>query len=169
MDLSSLFLNEPEKRTLLMVSEDTRLSPPETGIPGFKNCTLVEEHDPDRIWKAVDRLRPQVVLIDIERQGPHAAPLMAQLKSRHPDLLILVLTPPAAIDQALRCLAQGAYDYRIKPLPPQALGAALQRAYEKLELEKENAGIRTALQQSQEQFIKLADSLPIMVAYVDLD
>src|SRR5262249_34065008 len=57
-----------------------------------------------------------------------------QLKTRQPDLEVLLLTAHGSIETAIRALKSGAYDYLTKPFHLPELEIHIQKAYEKVQL-----------------------------------
>ncbi len=86
-----------------------------------------EVADPARLLPAVAALKPAVVLLDLTLAGTDATPLLRQLRERHPELRILVLSMHDELVYAERLLAMGANGYLMKQEPPAELLRALRR------------------------------------------
>jgi DNA-binding response OmpR family regulator len=81
--------------------------------------------------RLVDVFQPDVVLLDLQMPGMPGTEVLAQLRQRHPRLPIIIVTANADAAVALSTLAQGAFDYVVKPFTLEGLerivGAALGR------------------------------------------
>ncbi|MEX2214163.1 MAG: response regulator [Phycisphaeraceae bacterium] len=81
----------------------------------------------------VDRDWTQLVAIITDRRLPdgHADARLQQFKSLAPDAAIIVVTGYRDLEGAIACLQQGAEDYLIKPVNPDALRLSLRRIVER--------------------------------------
>jgi len=86
-----------------------------------------EVADPARILPAVEALKPAVVVLDLTLAGTEVTPILRQLRERHPQLRILVLSMHDEMVYAERLLAMGANGYLMKQEPPAELLRALRR------------------------------------------
>lgn len=68
---------------------------------------------------------PDVVLMDINLPGMNGVECVRQLKPRHPDLQIVMLTIYDNLEQVFEALTAGATGYLLKQTPPEALLEAL--------------------------------------------
>src|ERR1700746_2565035 len=85
----------------------------------------------DEALRLVDVFQPDVVLLDLQMPGMPGTEVLAQLRQRHPRLPIIIVTANTDAAVALSTLAQGAFDYVLKPFTLEGLerivGAALGR------------------------------------------
>jgi DNA-binding NarL/FixJ family response regulator len=72
-------------------------------------------------------LKPGVVVLDLTLAGSEATPIVLQLRERHPELRILILSMHDELVYAERLLAMGANGYLMKQEPPAELLRALRR------------------------------------------
>jgi len=68
--------------------------------------------------------------------------LLAFAKSTQPDLEVLVITALDKVEPAVRAIKSGAADYLLKPVPPEVLAHAVNRAIAQHSLLKENEALR---------------------------
>jgi DNA-binding NarL/FixJ family response regulator len=78
--------------------------------------------------EGMERELPHVVLVDIGLPGMSGIEGMKILKSRHPDLLMLMLTVYNDDDRIFDALCAGACGYLLKNTPPARLLASLEEA-----------------------------------------
>lgn len=68
-----------------------------------------------------------LVISDVNMPGMDGHQLLAQLRSRYPQLPVLLMTAHGAVDRAVEAMRQGAADYLVKPFEPKALLALVAR------------------------------------------
>lgn len=57
-----------------------------------------------------------VVLLDVTMAGPDGLKVLGQIRKRHPDVEVVMLTAHVNSDLVISSLAMGAYDYLVKPV-----------------------------------------------------
>jgi len=98
---------------------------------------------------------PDLVLLDIRLQGRDGLSLLPELRLLCPDAPVLMMTGHGSLETAVQALRLGAFDYLTKPISPQAVELAVERALSVGALRRENADLRGRL--------SLAESLDAMV------
>ncbi|OQR26991.1 sigma-54-dependent Fis family transcriptional regulator [Pseudomonas sp. Bc-h] len=68
-----------------------------------------------------------LVVSDVNMPGMDGHQLLNQLRSRYPQLPVLLMTAHGAVDRAVEAMRQGAADYLVKPFEPKALLALVAR------------------------------------------
>lgn len=77
-------------------------------------------------------------LIDIKLPDGDGIQLLKSLKETHPEMVTIVITGYATLENAVAALHQGAYAYVVKPFDVRQLLATLARGLEKQELTQRN-------------------------------
>jgi DNA-binding response OmpR family regulator len=72
-----------------------------------------------------------VVLTDIRMPGLSGVELLARIKDRAPDAIVILMTGYASLSTAVEALRLGAHDYLIKPSSSQDLRQSVQRGLER--------------------------------------
>ncbi|WP_445179294.1 sigma-54-dependent transcriptional regulator [Pseudomonas sp. McL0111] len=70
---------------------------------------------------AVEREAFSLVVSDVNMPGMDGHQLLALLRSRQPQLPVLLMTAHGAVERAVDAMRQGAADYLVKPFEPKAL------------------------------------------------
>ncbi|MFG6414364.1 LytR/AlgR family response regulator transcription factor [Roseateles sp. DC23W] len=114
----------------IFIVEDSRLARQElrtllAAIPDADIVGEAAELAPAR--EAVEQLRPELLLLDVELPGATGFDLLDQLEH-----LPLVVFTTAYDQHALAAFERNALDYLLKPIEPQRLEAALAKARERL-------------------------------------
>ena len=72
-----------------------------------------------------------LVLTDIRMEGMSGLDLLAEIKSRWPDTVVILLTGYASLESAIQALRQGAHDYLIKPVSIREVRASVREGLSK--------------------------------------
>src|SRR5579884_1503219 len=80
--------------------------------------------------------RFDVALLDLHLPGISGIDLLAQLKEQQPELEALMLTAHSSIESAVEAMRKGAYDYLTKPFRTADLEVHVQKAFEKVQLQR---------------------------------
>ena len=86
-----------------------------------------------------------VVVTDLRMKGGSGLELLQQVKSRNPDVEVIVITAFATSETALEALKLGAYDYVTKPFQVEEVRVVIQRALERQRLLRDNTRMRAEL------------------------
>ncbi len=81
-----------------------------------------------------------VVVLDVRMPGMSGTDALREIKSRLPNVEVLMLTGHAQLDVALAGMALGAFDYLLKPVDLDALLYRLQDAYRRKHLREAGGG-----------------------------
>lgn len=77
----------------------------------------------------IDVFLPDVVLLDLNMPGMPGTEVLEQLRQRHPEVRVIIVTANDDVALAQRTLAGGAFDYVVKPFTLEGLerivGAAI--------------------------------------------
>jgi two-component system response regulator FlrC len=76
---------------------------------------------------AVAQASFSLVVSDVNMPGMDGHQLLNQLRTRYPQLPVLLMTAHGAVDRAVEAMRQGAADYLVKPFEPKALLALVAR------------------------------------------
>lgn len=139
------------KRPLLVVEDDPGL---QTQLKWcFPEHQVVIAGDRAEALDALERVQPWVVTLDLGLP-PDPANASEGLATLHdilvaaPHTKVIVVTGNDERANAVRAVAQGAYDYYQKPLDPELLGMIVERAFRLRELEEENRALGRQQQHS---------------------
>jgi DNA-binding NarL/FixJ family response regulator len=86
-----------------------------------------EASNGDEVLEMVERLRLDAVVLDITMPGKNGLEVLKELKRRHPDLPVLVLSMHPEDQFAIRILKAGAAGYVTKESAPEELIGALRK------------------------------------------
>ena len=127
----------------------------ETAADGFKALGKLDEFMPD------------VILTDLKMPGLDGIAFIEKARGAAPGTVFVVMTAFGSISSAVDAMKQGAENYLLKPLDPEALGAVLERAMEKARLVQEARRLRDRLRE-RNAFSHIVSSDPKMQAVLEL-
>ena len=95
--------------------------------PGLE--VIGEAGDGEQAMHAADRLRPDVILMDLEMPGIGGVEATRQISASHPETRIVVLTSHAAEEDVFPALKAGALGYLLKHSAPEDVLHAIRQAH----------------------------------------
>lgn len=107
----------------------------ELGRSGFGMTTAPNS---ERALAELERCAFDVAIVDLNLPGMPGEELIREMRDRSPSTEIVVLTGNATVENAVRTLKDGAYDFIKKPCSLDELEAVLHKANEKRYLVREN-------------------------------
>jgi DNA-binding NtrC family response regulator len=93
-----------------------------------------------------DRGAFDVVLSDVRMAGMDGLALLRELRRRHPEIGVVLMTAYATIPDAIEAIRGGAYDYLVKPFSLEQVRLVIARLLEVQTLRDENRTLRHALE-----------------------
>ncbi len=88
----------------------------------------------------IDKLKAQqygLVITDLMMPELDGFAVMKYIKENCQNTLVIVITGYASVESAVRAIRSGAYDYILKPFDFEIIKISVERAWDKLKLEKE--------------------------------
>jgi two-component system phosphate regulon sensor histidine kinase PhoR len=129
--------NETETLHILIVDDEQDIRDGSTRIlsrMGF------EVHQASRGDEALEKLadtQAAIMLLDLKMPGMDGLEVLARVGKMNADVLVIVITGYATVETAIEAMKQGAYDFIPKPFEPDQLRLIVNRAAEKIRLQKE--------------------------------
>jgi DNA-binding NtrC family response regulator len=121
----------------------------DTAESGTKAVELIEKDDYD------------VLLLDLTMPGLGGLDVLKKIKTLELPAEVIILTGNATVSTAVEAMKLGAYDFLTKPFKLAELKAALEKAYEKKGLSRENLVLREQIKRESETQ-KIITKSPLM-------
>ncbi|MDR2892696.1 MAG: sigma 54-interacting transcriptional regulator [Deltaproteobacteria bacterium] len=86
-----------------------------------------------------------LVLMDVRMAGLSGLEALEQIKAYNPAIPVIIMTAYSDVENAVRAIKSGAYDYLTKPLDFDELRFTLERATDHASLRRENSSLKSAL------------------------
>ena len=93
--------------------------------------------------RKVDESEYDLMVLDIMMPGIDGLDVLQQVKERHPDIDVIMVTGLSQIQTAVKAMKLGAFDYLSKPFDPDELKHVVDRALERRRLLQENRSLKT--------------------------
>lgn len=120
--------------SLLLIEDDAALRTSLTQSFELEDITVIAASSYVMAKPHITRDFTGVILSDIRMPGKDGFDVLARAQEVDPDLPVVLLTGQADVPMAVRAMAEGAYDFRQKPCPPEQLLEAVTRAIEHRQL-----------------------------------
>ncbi|HHL39481.1 MAG TPA: sigma-54-dependent Fis family transcriptional regulator [Deltaproteobacteria bacterium] len=91
--------------------------------------------------------RADVVITDLKMPGMSGVELLKGLKELDPQVLVIMITAYASVDNAIEAMKSGAYDYFTKPFNVDEIKLLIDKALRYRDLEKENRLLKKDLKE----------------------
>ena len=102
---------------------------------------LTTTADGGRALGLIAEERFDVVVTDIRMPGADGFGMLAAVKARDSATEVIMMTAFATVEDAVRAMKQGAYDYLQKPFDPDAAALVVARAVERKSLREQAASL----------------------------
>ena len=111
--------------------------------------------------KKIDETDYEIIILDIMMPRIDGLEVLQQVKERHPDVDVIMVTGLSEIQTAVKAMKLGAFDYLAKPFDPDELRHVVDRALERRRLLQENRNLKTEVS-SKYRFENIIGSSPPM-------
>jgi two-component system response regulator PilR (NtrC family) len=129
---------------ILVVDDERSLREVLTICLGRAGHEVVAAENAAQALATLERRSVDLVITDLKMPGPlDGLGLLDEVKRRHPELQVIVVTAYATAETAVRAMKRGAYDYVIKPFKVDEIVVVVDRALERQALVRDNAALRT--------------------------
>ena len=152
---------------ILLVEDD---EPQRKTLAGFlrkRGYQITEAESAAQALSVASRGTFDLLVTDLRLGGPDGVSLLGELRKSQPDLQALVLTAYGTVEDAVRAMRAGAYDFVTKPVELPRLEALLEKALERNHLQQENRELRQTIENTG-AFTELVGTGPSMQAIREL-
>lgn len=116
---------------------------------------------------------PDIILLDYKLPDLHGLDIMATLKERHLESLIIMITAYASLDVAISATKSGAFDFVPKPFTPEELKNVIQKAARHIYLQRKALVLESEKKKVRFQFLsvlahELKSPINAIDGYVDI-
>ncbi len=97
--------------------------------------------------EVLDREDVDLVLLDLMLPGMHGMQVLKEMRRRHADVVVVVITAFSSIETAIEAMREGAFHYIAKPFKNEEVLLTLRKGLEQRRLATENKSLREQLRQ----------------------
>lgn len=131
--------------TILLVEDDPAQRTVLAGFLKKRGYRVLTADSADAAVAVAAGLQVHLLLTDLRLGGEDGVSLLGRLREDHAGLEAIVLTAYGSVEDAVRAMRAGAYDFLAKPVDLDHLEARVAKALERVHLTSENAELREAL------------------------
>ena len=124
---------------ILVVDDEIDIREIVSGILSDEGHETRTAHDSDSALAAISDRVPRLVFLDVWMQGSRldGLGLLDEIKSRHPELPVVMISGHGNIEMAVNAIRRGAFDFIEKPFKADRLILIAERALENSQLKRE--------------------------------
>jgi PAS domain S-box-containing protein len=155
--------------TILVVDDDPRILQTfarNLKATGHKVLTAPDGEEALQIYR---REQPTIALVDVRMPHIDGFDVLQAVRKLNPDAEVILITGHGDMEMAIEALRAGASDFIPKPVRPDVLRTALQRAKSRLRLKEELTTAQEALRASEEHYRAITESAFVGVVVVAPD
>ena len=132
----------PRSANVLIVDDDPTLRQTMEAIVRSAGMNSISAGTGEEALDAVRRSAVDVMLLDVQLPGVSGLQVLRQVRERHPDIGVIMVSVVKEIPVAVEAIKQGALDYVTKDFSPGELSARVSKSLEQLRAERELAWLR---------------------------
>ncbi|MDY7033973.1 MAG: sigma-54 dependent transcriptional regulator [Thermodesulfobacteriota bacterium] len=110
-----------------------------------KDYEIVTAHNGKDALGMIERVKPNLVLMDIIMPGMDGLTVLERIKELHEDLLVVMITATTTVKTAVRAMKLGAYDYITKPFDLDEVRLTVKKALSNQDLKEEVKILRSQI------------------------
>ena len=96
---------------------------------------LLDAETGARALEILDDVVPEIVLLDVELPDVNGIEILRRIRARNLPSAVIVVTAHGSVKVAVEAMREGAYDFIIKPFPPDRLTVTVRNALERRQLQ----------------------------------
>ena len=129
---------------ILVVDDEIDIREIVSGILSDEGHETRTAHDSDSALAAISDRVPRLVFLDVWMQGSRldGLGLLDEIKSRHPELPVVMISGHGNIEMAVNAIRRGAFDFIEKPFKADRLILIAERALENSQLKREGRDLK---------------------------
>ena len=166
----------PDPLTVLVVDDEKGIRDGSKRIISRMGCDVLTAQNGDEGLTILDGNDVAIVLLDLKMPGIDGMEVLKRIQTMNRNILVIVITGFATVETAIEAMKQGAYDFVSKPFEPDQLRIVVNRAREKLWLEKEREKLESERRQTladlgaeKSRIRTIIDSLPNGIVVTNSD
>ena len=118
------------KPRVLVIDDEARIQDACTRLLDNEGCEVDVAGDGQEGLEKIAKSHFDIVLLDLMMPGLSGLEVLSDIKSRHPDTVVIVITGYATLEHSIETMKKGAFDFLSKPFSPQELRVVITKAIE---------------------------------------
>ncbi len=133
------------KGTVLIVEDDREMRELLEDLLREEGYETASVQNGDLAAKCLDGKGYDLLISDLKMDGMSGLELLQRVKAFRPEQTMILITAFGTVESAIEAMKLGAFDYIIKPFKSEELIVTVQKAFERIQLEKEVIHLRQAV------------------------
>lgn len=135
----------PGDASILIVDDDSLIRYSLKEMLSLEGYPVKTAEDGDSALDLLEGKPCDVLLTDVSMPGLDGFGLLEAVKEKHPDTIVILMTAYGTIEDAVKGIRLGAYEYITKPLNDDEVKVSIERALEQKRLRLENLDLKRRL------------------------
>ena len=132
----------PDPVTVLVVDDEKGIRDGSERIISRMGCNALTAQNGEEGLDIIGRADVAIVLLDLKMPGIDGMEVLKRIQAMDREILVIVITGFATIETAIEAMKRGAYDFIPKPFEPDQLRIVVNRAREKIQLQKDTVKLQ---------------------------
>ncbi len=115
---------------VLVVDDEVRIQKVCVRLLTEEGCDVAVAGNGAQGIQMIDENHFDIVLLDLMMPGMSGQEVLVDIKSKHPDTVIIIITGYATLEHSIETMKKGAFDFLSKPFSPQELRLVISKAIE---------------------------------------
>ncbi len=124
------------KATILVVDDSTTIRTIVSSIVRKSGHTTIMAEDGNSCIEIINSHQIDLLLLDVHMPGKTGLEVLSYLRDHHLNIPVIMISGSADIEEAVKALKMGAYDFLLKPVNPDKLTVTVKNALAESELRK---------------------------------
>ena len=121
---------------ILVIDDEEKLRSLMKRIISLEGFTVSEAGNLKQAEKLIEKEQPEVLLCDVKLPDGNGVDFVSKIKTKYPGIEIILLTAFATVQDGVQAIKNGAFDYIVKGNDNDKIIPLLNRAIEKVQLQK---------------------------------
>ncbi len=126
----------PMTGTILIIDDEEKLRSLMKRIISLEGFLVTEAGNLKQAEKILEKDQPEIILCDVKLPDGNGVDFVSKIKSKYPAIEIILLTAYGNIPDGVQAIKNGAFDYIVKGDDNEKIIPLLNRAIEKVQLQK---------------------------------
>ena len=152
-------IQEKQYKILLVDDEEEVLNTSRFALRTAMIKDVMTCSDSTKVMELLEENNIDIMVMDIVMPHLSGKELLKQVREKHPEILVIMMTGLNDLDNVVECMRLGAIDYLDKPVGNLRLVTSIKRAIEFKEIQKENLNLRKTFLDTELRNPKLFDHI----------
>ncbi len=136
-----------QKHNILVVDDEKNILKVVATTLGKESYAVDTARSSEEAIEKFDSDTHDLIITDLKLPGKGGMELLEYVKSRNPQIPVIMITAFGTIENAVEAMRKGAFNYLTKPVNPDELLTVVKEVLEKYDLKRENIALKSELKQ----------------------